>query len=651
MKHTDQRAARAKRPAKATHTPAMIENSVDAQDTRDLLRFITCGNVDDGKSTLIGRMLWEGQHLYDDQLAALKRDSARYGTQGNELDLALLVDGLGAEREQHITIDVAYRFFSTSKRKFIVADAPGHEQYTRNMVGGASTANVAVLLVDARTGLTTQTRRHAYVVALMGIRQLVLAINKMDLVRYDREVFQRIEQDFAAFSQKLPSVSTIAIPLSALKGDNVQTRTSSMPWYSGPTLMGYLETVDATPPTNNQLVFPVQYVNRPNDAFRGFAGTIEQGELQIGDTLRVGRSGQIAQVKTIDRLTEEVERVCAGDAVTLTLDREIDVGRGDVLSLAQTPLETTDHFEANLIWTGDEDGLIGRSYEIKLATQWTSATITTIKYGIDLNTLGHEARRKLSPNDICVCNIATSRPLVYTPFSETPTLGRFIVVDRDTHATVAVGIIRHNLRRAQNVHAQSLTVNRARREHLNGHAGKVIWFTGLSGSGKSTIANALEVELHARGYRTYLLDGDNLRQGLNKDLGFTDPDRVENIRRVIEVARLMQDAGLIVITALISPFRRERAMAREKLGDDNFVEVYVNTSLEVCEQRDTKGLYKRARAGLLPNFSGISSAYEIPRNPDFTVDGSAGAPQELASNLLEHIEKTLGRYQDQLSFR
>ena len=587
--------------------------------TGDLLRFITCGSVDDGKSTLIGRLLFESQQIPEDQIAALKRDSRRFGTQGDAIDFALLVDGLAAEREQGITIDVAYRYFSSQRRSFIVADTPGHEQYTRNMVTGASTAELAVLLVDARTGLTVQTRRHAYLVSLMGLRHVVLAINKMDLIAYDEQRFRAIENDFARYVAKLGFETIVAIPMSALRGDNVTTRSEAMPWYTGPSLLEHLETVDTRRLPQPGSVFPVQWVNRPNADFRGYAGTLAAGELKIGDSLRVAQSGQVAKITRIVTGDGDLSAAIAGDAITICLDREIDISRGDVLSRADLPVEMTDQFEATIIWLHEEPGLASRRYDLKLASQWSGASITAIKHRVNVNTLAEEPARKLALNDITVCNIATTQPLAFERYSESRELGGFILVDRYTHATVAAGLIRHSLRRAQNVHRQSLSVDRTAREKLNGHPGKVLWFTGLSGSGKSTIANALEVELHGRGLHTYILDGDNVRQGLNRDLGFTDTDRVENIRRIAEVARLMMDAGLIVMTSFISPFRRERDLARELIGPENFIEIFVDTPLEVCEQRDVKGLYKKAREGKIPNMTGVNSPYEAPLAPDVTI--------------------------------
>ena len=604
----------------------------------DLLRFITCGSVDDGKSTLIGRLLFESQQIPEDQIAALKRDSRRFGTQGDSIDFALLVDGLSAEREQGITIDVAYRYFSSSRRSFIVADTPGHEQYTRNMATGASTADLAVLLIDARTGLTVQTRRHAYLVSLMGLKHVVLAINKMDLLGYDEQRYRTIESDFARYARQLGFETLVAIPMSALRGDNVTTRSSATPWHDGPSLIEHLDTIDIRRPPQAGSVFPVQSVSRPNADFRGYAGTLAAGELKLGDTLRVAQSGQIAKISRIVTGDGDLSSATAGDAITLCLDREIDISRGDVVSRADLPIETTDQFEATLVWLHEETGLASRRYDLKLASQWTGASITAIKHRINVNTLAEEPARKLELNDITVCNIATTQPLAFEPYSNSRELGGFILVDRYTHATVAAGLIRHSLRRAQNVHRQSLSIDRQARETLNGHAGKVLWFTGLSGSGKSTIANALEVELHGRGLHTYILDGDNIRQGLNRDLGFTDTDRVENIRRIAEVAKLMMDAGLIVMTSFISPFRRERDLARELIGTDNFIEVFVDTPLAVCEQRDVKGLYRKAREGKIPNMTGVNSPYEAPLAADITLRTQETPLAESVRVLRERLE-------------
>ncbi|WP_324732131.1 sulfate adenylyltransferase subunit CysN [Pseudomonas paeninsulae] len=625
----------------AASKPSSVEAYLEQQKNQDLLRFITCGSVDDGKSTLIGRLLWDAQQLTNDQLAALKNESKKYGTQGPDIDFALLVDGLSAEREQGITIDVAYRFFSTSKRKFIVADTPGHEQYTRNMVTGTSTADMAVILVDARQGVLTQTRRHAYLVSLMGIRHVALAVNKMDLVSFDASIFNQICQSFEDFAQTLGFASITPMPLSALKGDNITERSANTPWYKGPTLMGYLQTVEVTTQKSDRLVFHVQWVNRPNASFRGFSGYLSEGQLRVGDEIRVTQSGHTATVAEIVSMDGPQQMAACGDAITLRLDTEIDASRGDIFSSSQRPLETTDQFEATLVWMNEEAGLIGRSYDIKLAAQWATASVTNIKHRININNLNHEASTQLSLNDISICTLAISKPLAFDSYQHAKSLGSFILVDRISNATVAAGMINHSLRRAQNVHKQALAITRVDREKLNAHKGKVIWFTGLSGSGKSTIANALEVELHNRGYRTYILDGDNVRQGLNKDLGFTDADRVENIRRIAEVAKLMMDAGIIVMTAFISPFRRERQMARELIGEDNFLEIYVSTSLEVCEQRDVKGLYKKARAGQLPNLSGVGSSYESPVAADFEINTAYGEPNTAVTKILNKIENIL----------
>lgn len=594
-----------------------IEEFLSQQSDQDLLRFITCGSVDDGKSTLIGRLLWETQQIFDDQIASLQAESKKFGTQGQEIDFALLVDGLSAEREQGITIDVAYRYFATTKRKFIVADTPGHEQYTRNMITGASTADAAVLLVDARTGLLVQTHRHAYLNSLLGVRHVILAINKMDLVNFNKNVFEEIHEAFVQFSQGMGFESCISIPLSALKGDNITQRSTHTPWYAGPTLLGCLQTLPVFAPTKDKFVFPVQWVNRPNADFRGYSGTVAQGSVRVGDTLRVTASGQVAKVKEILTRDESLQVVRAGQAITLCLDREIDASRGDILSLSDSPLESTDQFQATLVWMDEVQGFPGRQYEIKLSNQWAQAAITEIKYRTNVNTLAQEPSKELNLNDIATCNLSLNKTLACEPFKFSKSLGSFILVDRHKNTTVAAGMVLHTLRRAQNVRTQSFSITREDREKLNGHKGKVIWFTGLSGSGKSTLANALEVELHRQGLRTYILDGDNVRRGLNQDLGFTDTDRVENIRRIAEVAHLMADAGMIVMTAFISPFRREREMARGLIGLNNFIEVFVDAPLELCEQRDVKGLYKKAREGHIPNMTGVDSPYEYSDKPDF----------------------------------
>jgi len=637
MPRTKKQSAAAYTQPRHAEPVTSLQAFLDLQQGQDLLRFITCGSVDDGKSTLIGRLLWEAQQLFDDQLISLQADSRKHGTQGNDIDFALLVDGLAAEREQGITIDVAYRFFSTARRKFIVADTPGHEQYTRNMATGASTADMAVILIDASKGVLTQTRRHAFIASLMGIRHVALAINKMDLVDFSADVFRDIKSAFETFAEPLGFESITAIPVSALRGDNITERSGRSPWYNGPTLLSHLETLSVSRVRIERPVFPVQWVNRPDANFRGFSGTVADGTVSVGDEIRVTASGQTAKVAEIVTTDGTLASAAAGDAVTLRLDREIDASRGDVISRSKQPLETTDQFEATLVWMHDDAGLTGRNYDIKLATQNASAAITQIKYRININTLSHDASKQLQLNDIAECNIATSKPLAFDTYNRSQVLGSFILIDRFTHATVAAGMIRHSLRRAQNVHKQALSIQRTDRELLSGHQGKVIWFTGLSGSGKSTLANALEVELHRQGKRTYILDGDNVRHGLNKDLGFTEADRVENIRRVAEVAKLMMDAGLIVITAFISPFRQEREMARELIGEDRFVEIYVNTPLAICEQRDVKGLYKKAREGLIPNMTGINSPYEAPDHPAFVADTHNTTKESLLAELTKLV--------------
>lgn len=599
------------------------------QQNQDMLRFITCGSIGGGKSTLISRLSLELQQVFDDQLATLKAQSRKYGTQGDVIDLALLVDGLNEESRQGFTIDVGYHFFASTRRKFIVTDIPDNEQYPRNLVAGASTADVALLLVDAKHGLLTQIRQRAFLVSLMGIRHVILVVNKMDLVDFDSAVFTPIKKTFECLAKPLGFETICAIPLSALNGDNITQQSAKTPWYRGPTLMEYLETIDIAPQLNETLVLPVQRGNHPGSNLRCCSGFVAQGRVQVGHDIRVSASGKTARVEEIATLDGALPEAGAGTLVTIKLENEIDVSHGDVLSLASNPLETTDQFEATLVWLTEESGHTGRIYQIKLATQWATASITTIKYRIDINTLAHEARKQLQLNDISVCNIATNKPLVFDRYAQSRRLGGFILVDRYSNATVATGMIRHSLRRSQNVHRQALSITRIEREQLNGHQGKVIWFTGLSGSGKSTIANALELKLHAQGKRTYILDGDNIRQGLNKDLGFTDADRVENIRRIAEVAKLMMDAGMIVITAFISPFKREREMARDLIGVEKFVEVFMDVPLELCEGRDPKGLYKKARNGQIPNMTGINSPYEAPEAPNFVFDRRASIEENV----------------------
>ena len=605
-------------------TRSDIDAYLEALGRKDLLRFITCGSVDDGKSTLIGRLLYESQMIYDDQLAALALDSRRIGTRGGELDFALLVDGLAAEREQGITIDVAYRFFSTERRKFIVADTPGHEQYTRNMVTGASNAELAVILVDARKGVLTQTRRHSYLVSLLGIRRVVLAINKMDLVGYDAGTFAAIERDFRAFAARIGVGDITAIPLSAVHGDNVVEPAASMPWYRGPTLLRHLESVEVgTADAARPFRMPVQWVNRPHHDFRGFAGQVASGCIRPGDRVRILPSGRDRHVARIVTAGGDRDAAIAGESVTLTLATEVDVSRGDVLTAFDAPLEVASQFEATIVWMHEEPLLQGRQYLLKIAARTVSATVAPLKYKLNVNTLDEVPAERLELNDIGVCELEFDQPVAYAPYAEDRTLGGFILIDRLTNNTVGAGLLHFALRRSQNIHWQALAIDRRVRAAQKSQRGCVLWLTGLSGAGKSTIANLVDKRLVALGRHTYLLDGDNVRHGLNKDLGFTAQDRVENIRRVAEVARLMADAGLITLVSFISPFRSERRMARELLPPGDFFEVYVDVPLAVAEARDPKGLYRKARRGELANFTGIDSPYEQPDAPEIRIDTTA----------------------------
>ena len=613
-----------------------IADYLARHERKPLLRFITCGSVDDGKSTLIGRLLFESKQLYDDQLARLERDSLRHGTQGAAIDYALLLDGLAAEREQGITIDVAYRFFGTDRRQFIVADCPGHEQYTRNMATGASTADVAVVLVDARKGLLTQTRRHSYIVALLGLRHVVLAVNKMDLVGYDRQRFEDIAAAYRELAKTLGISDVRTIPISGLQGDNVIARSAATPWYAGPTLLEHLETV-AIDRDESSAPFrlPVQWVCRPDQDFRGYAGLVASGCVAVGDevvSLPSGRHARVAAIAVGERSSDRAE---AGQSVVVSLDRDIDVSRGDVLAAAAAPCAIADQFAAQLLWLHDAPLMPGRRYLLKSGSRTVNAQVTTIKHKIDVNTQEHLAATRLTLNEVALCNLSLDQDLVFAPYAENRALGAFILIDRTTNATVAMGRIEFALRRASNVHWQALDVDKQARAALKGQVPRCLWFTGLSGSGKSTIANLVEKRLTALGHHTYLLDGDNVRHGLNRDLGFSAEDRVENIRRVAEVARLMVDAGLIVLVSFISPFRDERRMARERFGEGEFVEVFVDTPLEVCERRDVKGLYAKARAGQIPNFTGIDSPYERPEHAELVLDTLADSTEQLAIKVVE----------------
>jgi bifunctional enzyme CysN/CysC len=615
-----------------------IEGYLKAHQHKSLLRFMTCGSVDDGKSTLIGRLLYESKMIFEDQLAALEADSKKVGTQGDDLDLALLVDGLAAEREQGITIDVAYRFFSTDRRKYIVADTPGHEQYTRNMVTAASTVDMAVILIDARKGVLTQTRRHSYIVSLLGIQKVVLAVNKMDAVGYSLETFDAILEDYWKFAKQIGLSEIVAIPISALKGDNVTEASPQMPWYNGPALMEHLESVQIEQRLQSlPFRMPVQWVNRPNQDFRGFSGMIASGAVQIGERVKALPSGKESRVMRIVTQDGDYDRGIVGQSVTLTLEHEIDVSRGDLLVTAASPPGVADQFQATVIWMHEESMLPGRPYFLKIGARTVGATITSLKHKVNVNTLEHLAAKMLELNEIGICNVGLDRQIPFDPYTENRETGSFILIDRLTNETVGAGLIHFALRRADNIHWQALDVNKRARAGLKGQKACVLWFTGLSGAGKSTIANLLEKRLHSTGKHTYLLDGDNVRHGLNKDLGFTDADRVENIRRVAEVARLMVDCGLIVLVSFISPFRSERRMARDLVAEGEFIEVFVDTPLAEAEKRDVKGLYKKARRGELQHFTGIDSPYEAPEHAEIRIDTIASSPDEAVELIVQKL--------------
>jgi bifunctional enzyme CysN/CysC len=603
---------------------------------RELLRFITCGSVDDGKSTLIGRLLYDSQLIFEDTLAAIARDSRKHGTTGEDIDLALLVDGLEAERQQGITIDVAYRFFATPRRSFIVADTPGHEQYTRNMATGASTASLAVILIDARKGVLTQTRRHSYICSLLGIRDVVLAVNKIDLVNFSEDVFDRIVGDYVTFASGLGFRSILPVPISARFGDNVTARSGNMPWYTGPTLLEHLETVDVSEDmTGKPFRFPVQWVNRPNLDFRGFAGTVASGRIGVGDQVVVAASGKASRIARIVTADGDLEAAEAGQAVTLTLADELDIARGDVLVRPSERPAVADQFAAHLLWMDEEAMLPGRSYMMRIGHIWTPCSVTSIRHRVDMNTLEQHAARRLSLNEIGFCNFSAGQAVPLDPYAENRATGAFILVDRFTNRTAGAGMVAFPLRRASNIHHAHFTVDKAARASLAGNRPMVLWFTGLSGSGKSTIANIVEQALHRAGRPTYTLDGDNIRHGLCRDLGFTAEDRVENIRRVGEVAKLMVDAGLVVLCSFISPFRAERRMVREMLGEGEFVEIFVDTPLATCMARDPKGLYAKAQTGQIRNFTGIDSPYEPPEQPELHIGTLGRSPEECAELVLD----------------
>ena len=619
-----------------------INAYLKAHQHKSLLRFITCGSVDDGKSTLIGRLLYDSKMIFEDQLEQLESDSKKLGTQGDEIDFALLVDGLAAEREQGITIDVAYRFFATDKRKFIVADTPGHEQYTRNMVTGASTADLAIILIDARKGVLTQTRRHSYLCHLIGIKNIVLAVNKMDLVNYEQETFDQIVEEYKHFATEIGIDKFTALPISGFKGDNITAVSKNTPWYQGSPLMHHLETVNLEQVHDDQYAFrmPVQWVNRPNLDFRGFCGKIASGQVRPGDEVRILPSGKTSHIDRIVTQDGDLDIAQKDQSVTLTLRDEVDCSRGQIITAAKEPLEVADQFETTLIWMEEEALTPGRAYYLKVGAQTVSATVAEPKYQINVNTLDHSAAKTLELNAIGVANITTDRAIPFAPYSENRELGGFILIDKITNATVAAGLINFALRRAQNIHWQATDINRDHHANLKNQKPAVLWLTGLSGSGKSTIANAIEKKLAGMNRHTFLLDGDNVRHGLNKDLGFTDADRIENIRRVGEVARLMTDAGLIVITAFISPFRAERTMVREMMQPGEFVEVFIDTPLNIAEQRDVKGLYAKARAGELKNFTGIDSPYETPENPEIIIDTTQMDIETAADKIIQVLMGT-----------
>ena len=623
-----------------TDSKKQVDDFIQSQENLSLLRFITCGSVDDGKSTLIGRILFESQTLFDNQIKELQKDSKNHGTQGSDIDYALLVDGLSAEREQGITIDVAYRFFSTNNRKFIVADTPGHEQYTRNMVTGASTADVAIILIDARKGVLEQTKRHSFLTSLVGIKKVIIAVNKMDLINYDQNKYKEIIKTYKDFAKKLNFDSIYDIPVSALNGDNILNPTKKLSWFKGPSLMPLLETINIEN-LDNEFVMPVQNVIRPNLDYRAFCGRVSSGSIERGQKIRSLPSGKVAKIESINIGNKEVNKALNNQSVSITLDAEIDISRGDVLCKDDAPIEVSNIFDVNLAWLSELEAFKGRNYIAKIGTQKISCQITNIKYKYDINSLDHIPAKEIQLNDICNATITLNKEVPYTKFNQNQSVGKLILIEPISNQTVGAAMINHSMRRASNIHKHDLTISRELRESLNGNRAKLLWFTGISGSGKSTIANELEKELFSKGIRTFVLDGDNIRHGLNNDLGFSDADRVENIRRVGEVAKLMLDAGVVIISSFISPFISDREMVRRLIGDQDFIEIYINTSLEVAEKRDPKGLYKKARSGLIPNFTGVSSPYEEPDSPDIEIDTTNLSPKDSASKILDFLNPLL----------